>query len=71
MAIDMEAPQVQGACDSFLPVNEPEYSGITTADPDGFALYFVRACISHCKRYAPPFAHETLLINNLEAWSTD
>ncbi|KAJ7333283.1 hypothetical protein DFH08DRAFT_966118 [Mycena albidolilacea] len=43
MGVDMEAPQVQGACDSFLPKNEPEYSGITTADPDKFALYFVRA----------------------------
>ncbi|KAJ7301875.1 hypothetical protein DFH08DRAFT_992172 [Mycena albidolilacea] len=50
MGVDMEAAQVQGACDSFLPTNEPEFSGITTTDPDEFALYFVRACISHAKR---------------------
>ncbi|KAJ7782200.1 hypothetical protein B0H14DRAFT_3585415 [Mycena olivaceomarginata] len=50
MGVDMEAAQVQGASDSFLSTNEPEYSGITTNDPDEFALYFVRACISHAKR---------------------
>ncbi|KAJ7717658.1 hypothetical protein B0H16DRAFT_1897881 [Mycena metata] len=50
MGVDMEAAQVQGACDSFLPTNEPEYSGIITTEPDKFALFFVRACISHCKR---------------------
>jgi hypothetical protein len=51
MGVDMEAAQVQGASDSFLLTNEPEYSGITTNDPDELALYFVRACISHAKRY--------------------
>ncbi|KAJ7719564.1 hypothetical protein B0H16DRAFT_1795091, partial [Mycena metata] len=51
MGVDMEAAQVQGACDSFLPTNEPEYSGIITTEPDEFALFFVRTCISHCKRY--------------------
>jgi hypothetical protein len=51
MGVDMEAAQVQGACDSFLPSNDPEFSGIMTTDPDEFALYFVRACISHAKRY--------------------
>lgn len=51
IGVDMEAAQVQGACDSFLPTNDPDYSGITTTDPDEFALYYVRACISHCKRY--------------------
>ncbi|KAJ7834662.1 hypothetical protein B0H14DRAFT_3461963 [Mycena olivaceomarginata] len=50
MGVDMVAAQVQGASDSFLLTNEPEYSGITTNDPDEFALYFVRACISHAKR---------------------
>ncbi|KAJ7511946.1 hypothetical protein B0H11DRAFT_1899441 [Mycena galericulata] len=50
MGVDMEAAQVQGACDSFLPTNEPEYSGITTTDPDELAFYYIRACISHCKR---------------------
>ncbi|KAJ7687083.1 hypothetical protein B0H14DRAFT_2654035 [Mycena olivaceomarginata] len=28
MGVDLEAAQVQGASDSFLPTNEPEYSGI-------------------------------------------
>ncbi|KAJ7475308.1 hypothetical protein B0H11DRAFT_1727892 [Mycena galericulata] len=51
MGVDMEAAQVQGACDSFLPTNEPEYSGITTTDPDELASYYIRACISHCKRH--------------------
>ncbi|KAJ7476811.1 hypothetical protein FB451DRAFT_1366387 [Mycena latifolia] len=50
MGVDLEAAQVQGASDSFLPTNEPEYSGITTDDPDEFAMYYVRACISHAKR---------------------
>ncbi|KAJ7930147.1 hypothetical protein B0H13DRAFT_2309828 [Mycena leptocephala] len=50
LGVDMEAAQVQGACDSFLPTNEPEYSGIATTDPDEFALYCIRACISHAKR---------------------
>ncbi|KAJ7804189.1 hypothetical protein B0H13DRAFT_2687480 [Mycena leptocephala] len=50
MGVDLEAAQVQGASDSFLPTNEPEYSGITTEDPDEFSEYYVRACISHAKR---------------------
>ncbi|KAJ7176340.1 hypothetical protein C8R43DRAFT_1102271 [Mycena crocata] len=50
MGVDLEAAQVQGASDSFFPTNEPEYSGITTDDPDEFAMYYVRACISHAKR---------------------
>jgi hypothetical protein len=53
MGVDLEAAQVQGASDSFLPTNEPEYSGITTTDPDEFVMYFVRACISHCKQLVP------------------
>ncbi|KAJ7741845.1 hypothetical protein B0H16DRAFT_1861601 [Mycena metata] len=40
MGVDREAAQVQGACDSFLPTNEPEYSGIITTEPDEFALFF-------------------------------
>ncbi|KAJ6518252.1 hypothetical protein C8R47DRAFT_1031643 [Mycena vitilis] len=50
MGVDMEAAQVGGACDSLLSTNDPEYSGITTTDPDEFATFFVRACISHSKR---------------------
>ncbi|KAJ7917410.1 hypothetical protein B0H13DRAFT_2269491 [Mycena leptocephala] len=50
MGVDLEAAQVQGASDSFLPTNKPEYSGITTEDPDEFSEYYVRACISHAKR---------------------
>ncbi|KAF8194062.1 hypothetical protein K438DRAFT_1969352 [Mycena galopus ATCC 62051] len=37
------AAQVQGASDSFLPTNVPEYSAITITDPDEFSLYCVRA----------------------------
>ncbi|KAJ7833224.1 hypothetical protein B0H14DRAFT_3871684 [Mycena olivaceomarginata] len=57
MGVDMEAAQVQGTSDSFLSINEPEYSGISTNDPDEFALYFVRVCISgvtSLKSYVTP-----------------
>jgi len=30
MGVDLEAAQVLGARDLFLPTNEPEYSGIDT-----------------------------------------
>ncbi|KAJ7440024.1 hypothetical protein FB451DRAFT_966547, partial [Mycena latifolia] len=50
LGVDMEAAQVQGASESFLPTNVPEYSGIHTTDPDEFAETYVRACTSHAKR---------------------
>ncbi|KAJ7138794.1 hypothetical protein C8R43DRAFT_1202271 [Mycena crocata] len=50
LGVDMEAAQVQGASDSFLPTNVLEYSGIHTTDPDEFAEKYVRACVSHAKR---------------------
>lgn len=50
LGVDLEASQVQGAGRSFLPTNDPEYSKITTTDPDEIVQYFVRACFSHVKR---------------------
>ncbi|KAJ6629706.1 hypothetical protein B0H10DRAFT_2208657 [Mycena sp. CBHHK59/15] len=50
IGVDMESAQVQGASDSFLPTNVPSYSGIVTTDADEFSEFYVRACISHCKR---------------------
>ncbi|KAJ7775246.1 hypothetical protein B0H14DRAFT_2631856 [Mycena olivaceomarginata] len=34
LGVDLEAAQVQGASDSLIPRNVPEYSGITITDPD-------------------------------------
>jgi hypothetical protein len=34
MGLDLEAAQVLGAGDSFLPTNEPEYNNIHTNEPD-------------------------------------
>ena len=50
IGVDLELAQVLGAGDSFLPTNEPEYSGITTKDPTEIVKYFVRACHAHVKR---------------------
>ena len=55
MNVDLEAVQVLGTVDSFLPMNEPEYSGITTNDPAVLAEYFIKACHTHCKRYVIVF----------------
>jgi hypothetical protein len=66
MNVDLEAAQVLGAADSFLPTNEPEYSGITTNDPAVLAEYFIKACHTHCKRYVIVFITEpTRLYINL------
>jgi hypothetical protein len=54
MNVDLEAAQVLGAADSFLPTNEPEYSGILTEDPAVLAEYFTKACHTHVKRYVSP-----------------
>jgi hypothetical protein len=48
--VDLEVAQVLGAGDSFLPTNEPEYSGITTTDPEELVQYFLRLCLTHAKR---------------------
>ncbi|KAL0948752.1 hypothetical protein HGRIS_008885 [Hohenbuehelia grisea] len=50
MGVDMEAAQVLGAGDAFLPTNEPEYSKIHTDDPEEIVQYFVRACATHVSR---------------------
>ncbi|KII84400.1 hypothetical protein PLICRDRAFT_32429 [Plicaturopsis crispa FD-325 SS-3] len=50
LGVDLELAQILGAGDSFLPTNEPVYSGITTTDPEELVQYFVRACYSHVKR---------------------
>ena len=66
MNVDLEAAQVLGTADSFLPTNEPEYSGITTNDPAVLAEYFIKACHTHCKRYVIVFITEpTRLYINL------
>jgi hypothetical protein len=50
MGVDLEAAQVLGAGDSFLPTNQPEYSGIHTVDAEEIVQYFTRACFAHVKR---------------------
>jgi hypothetical protein len=50
IGVDLELAQVLGAGDSFLPTNEPEFSGITTKEPEEIVKYFVRACRAHVKR---------------------
>jgi hypothetical protein len=54
MNVDLEAAQVLGAANSFLPTNEPEYGGISTEDPAVLAEYFTKACHTHVKRYVCP-----------------
>lgn len=51
LGVDLEAAQVLGAGDSFLPTNEPEYSGIHTTKSEELVQYFTRACLTHVKRY--------------------
>jgi hypothetical protein len=55
MNVDLEAAQVLGAADSFLPTNEPECSGITTNDPAVLVEYFVKACHTHVTKYVHTF----------------
>jgi hypothetical protein len=50
IGVDLELAQVLGAGDSFLPTNEPEFSGITTKEPEKIVKYFVSACRAHVKR---------------------
>jgi hypothetical protein len=61
--VDLEAAQVLGAVDSFLPTNEPEYSGITTNDPAVLVEYFIKAYHTHIKRYVTFFMTQRLHIN--------
>jgi hypothetical protein len=49
--VDMEAAQVLGAGDSFLPTNDPEYSGIHTKDSAELMTYVTRVCYTHVKRF--------------------
>ena len=50
ISVDLELAQVLGAGDSFLPTNEPEFSGITTNEPEEIVKYFVHAYHAHVKR---------------------
>ena len=54
MNVELEAAQVLSAADSFLPTNEPEYSGISTEDPAVLVEYFIKACHMRVKRYVSP-----------------
>jgi hypothetical protein len=49
IGVDLELTQVFGAGDSFLPTNEPDFSGIITGEPEEIVKYFVRACRAHVK----------------------
>lgn len=50
MNVDLEAAQVLGAGDSFLPTNDPEHSGIRTNDPEEIVKYFMKGCFVHVMR---------------------
>jgi hypothetical protein len=50
MGVDLEAAQVLGAGDLYLPTNEPEYSNIHTTELEEIVQYFTRACFTHVKR---------------------
>lgn len=50
MNADMEAAQALGAARSFMKINVPSFSGITTLDPHLFATFFIKFCCSHAKR---------------------
>jgi hypothetical protein len=52
IGVDLELAQVLGACKSFLPTNEPEYSKVevSPSSPEVLASYFIRACYGHTKR---------------------
>lgn len=51
MNTDMEAVQVPGVAQSFLPTNNPAHSGIpSTISAEELARYFIRLCIGHAKR---------------------
>ncbi|KAJ3716985.1 hypothetical protein C8R42DRAFT_724623 [Lentinula raphanica] len=50
LGTDMELALIQGAGQSFLKTNEPEYSNIHTDDPEEIVKYFLRICLVHCKR---------------------
>ena len=67
IGVDLELAQVLGAGDSFLPTNEPEFSGITTKEPGEIVKYFVRACRAHVKRYESQFYH--CIYNNIHSAS--
>lgn len=71
IGVDMEVAQALAAGDSFLPTNEPEYSGIHTTDSSELIQYFVRTCHAHVKRYvsrasAHPATHFVGMIFSVE-----
>jgi hypothetical protein len=49
--VDLELAQVLGACKSFLPTNEPEYSNVNVSPSSAeiLASYFIQACYGHMK----------------------
>lgn len=51
MNLDLEAAQVLGAGDSFMPTNEPAYSGIYTSEAVQLVTFFIKACMVHVKRF--------------------
>ncbi|KAL1722303.1 hypothetical protein EV715DRAFT_287324 [Schizophyllum commune] len=50
LGMDMELAQILGAADSFLGTNDPEFSQITTKDPEVLATYIIRVCRCHVMR---------------------
>ncbi len=50
MIVDLEAAQILGASDSFLPTIDPAHSGIHTDDVNVLIPEFVRACLVHVQR---------------------
>ncbi|PPQ69339.1 hypothetical protein CVT26_002571, partial [Gymnopilus dilepis] len=52
IGVDLELSQALGAGDSFLPTNEPEYSGIHAETAEELLGYFIRACYTHAIRWS-------------------
>ncbi|KAF8966029.1 hypothetical protein BDZ97DRAFT_1917737 [Flammula alnicola] len=51
IGVDLELSQALGAGLSFLPTNEPDFSGIpSNVTAEELIEYFIRACITHVKR---------------------
>jgi hypothetical protein len=50
MVVDLEAAQVLGAADAFLPTIDAAYSGINVTASDELIPYFVKCCVAHVKQ---------------------
>ncbi|KAF8909313.1 hypothetical protein CPB84DRAFT_1703009 [Gymnopilus junonius] len=50
IGVDLELAQALGAGDSFLPTNEPEFSGIHAMTAEELIEYFIHACYTHATR---------------------